>query len=295
MKQAPGTAHPVSAVRRRLIVLVALFGVLTPVLAWPGHALPSDEPTEEELAELHAAITEADVEGIAWYTDEVAREVVVTADATVTGAERNDVRRAAGDEIGALNLERTEGVFTPLRAVYPGDAVYGRHVRCSLGFNVRSGKRYYFVTAGHCGNQVKTWHAGSSRGKVIGGTVRSWYPKDDYALVRYDRKWTQRPGGYSLGKPKVGLGVTRDGSTTGKHSGRITALDVTVRYGGGLTVRGLIQTDICAEPGDSGGPLSSGKKALGITSGGVGECPDRGITFFQPIAEVLKVYKLRLY
>ncbi|MFI9486450.1 S1 family peptidase [Promicromonospora sp. NPDC052451] len=297
MKSASSSpVRPVPAGRRRPIVLAALLGlVVTPLLALPGHARPSDDPTEDELAELHAAIEESDVEGIAWYTDEAAGEVVVTADETVTGGERNDVRRAAGDKIGALNLERADGVFTPLRAIYPGDAVHGNQVRCSLGFNVRSGARYYFVTAGHCGPKGKVWHDRSSTGPRIGAAVRSWYPNNDYALIRYDRAWTKRPGGFSLGTPKLGLGVTRDGSTSGAHSGRITALDVTVRYVGGQTVHDLIQTDICGEHGDSGGPLYKGNKAFGITSGGTGECPGRGITFFQPIAEVLSTYKLHLY
>jgi hypothetical protein len=55
------------------------------------------------------------------------------------------------------------------------------------------------------------------------------------------------------------------------HSGTVTALNVTVRYQGGGTVRGMILTDVCAEPGDSGGPLYDGTKALGLTSGGSGD------------------------
>jgi streptogrisin B len=84
--------------------------------------------------------------------------------------------------------------------------------------------------------------------------------------------------------------VTRDGSTTGIHTGRVTALNVTVRYQGGGTVRGLIQTTVCAEPGDSGGPLYDSSKAIGLTSGGSGDCKKGGTTFFQPVLEAMSVY-----
>lgn len=70
--------------------------------------------------------------------------------------------------------------------------------------------------------------------------------------------------------------MTRRGSTTGVHTGTVTALNVTVHYQSGGTVRGLIQTNVCAEPGDSGGPLYDGTAALGLTSGGSGNCTPAG-------------------
>lgn len=295
MKVHPTASRPATVRGVRLVALAALIALLAPVTAGPADTTESDEPTDAELAELNQAIEETDVEGIAWHTDEVNNEVVVTADSTVSLAEQNRVRWAAREDLDALEIERVSGAFAPLRALYPGDAIYGRGVRCTMGFNIRSGARYYLLTAGHCGKLVPYWHAKSSRGKVIGKTVRSSYPTNDYSLVRYDPRWTSRPGGYRWAKPAVGLAVTRDGSTTGTHSGRITAVSVTVRYVGGYTVRGLIQTDICGEPGDSGGPLYRGSKGYGITSGGVGNCPGKGVTFFQPVGKVLKAHGLRLY
>jgi streptogrisin B len=70
---------------------------------------------------------------------------------------------------------------------------------------------------------------------------------------------------------------------------------VTVRYAGGYTVRGLIETNICGEPGDSGGPLYRGSKAYGITSGGAGDCPGRVLTVYQPVGKVLKAHGLHQY
>ena len=98
----------------------------------------------------------------------------------------------------------------------------------------------------------------------------------------------------SSGTPAVNSTVYRRGSTTGIHSGRVTALNATVNYSQG-TVTGLIRTTVCAEPGDSGGSLYSGTTALGLTSGGSGNCSSGGITYFQPVTEPLGVYGVSVY
>jgi streptogrisin D len=105
-------------------------------------------------------------------------------------------------------------------------------------------------------------------------------------------------GGYrditGAGNAFVGQSVTRSGSTTGLHGGTVTATNATVNYAEGR-VRGLIQTNVCAEPGDSGGSLFSGTTALGLTSGGSGNCTLGGTTFFQPVTEALGVYGVSVY
>jgi streptogrisin C len=63
---------------------------------------------------------------------------------------------------------------------------------------------------------------------------------------------------------------------------------------GTVTVTGLIQTDVCAEPGDSGGSLLAADQAQGTVSGGSGDCTAGGQTFFQPINEVLQTLDLTL-
>lgn len=91
------------------------------------------------------------------------------------------------------------------------------------------------------------------------------------------------------------MSVTRRGSTTGTHSGSVTGLNATVNYGNGDIVYGMIKTNVCAEPGDSGGPLHSGSKAIGLTSGGSGNCSSGGTTFFQPVTEALSAYGVSVY
>ena len=248
-----------------------------------------------QLSAAQLAVGRAAVPGTAWYVDAAANRVVVTAASAVSSAEIASIKRAAGATSGALRVERTAGVFTKLLSA--GDAIYGTRYRCSLGFNVVSGSTYYFLTAGHCGDLEPTWYANSSGTTVIGPTVGSSYPGNDYALVRYDNTSLSHPGGFAVADAFVGEQVTRDGSTTGVHSGTVTALNVTVRYRGkgGGTVSGLIQTTVCAEPGDSGGPLYDGSRALGLTSGGSGDCRTGGTTFFQPAREAANAYGVTIF
>ncbi|MGW9032463.1 S1 family peptidase, partial [Streptomyces sp. NPDC055722] len=247
----------------------------------------------EQLARVRDAVAHAAVDGTAWYVDQASGRVVVTADSTVSAAEIARIEKAAGADADALTIERAPGVFRPLLSA--GDAIYGGRYRCSLGFNVVSGSTYYFLTAGHCGKAAKTWYTDQAHNTLIGPTIGYSFPGNDYALVRYDNTSLSHPGGYTAANASVGESVKRTGSTTGTHSGTVTALNVTVRYQGGGTVSGLIQTTVCAEPGDSGGPLYDRTKALGITSGGSGDCTSGGTTFYQPVPEALSVYGVSLY
>jgi streptogrisin B len=251
-----------------------------------------------QLAGVSNAVDRSGVAGIAWYVDTAADRVVVTADSSVSSAEIATVRRAAGSTSGALRIERTAGVFTPL--ISPGDAIYGARYRCSLGFNVVSGSTYYFLTAGHCGKLESTWWTSASRTTLIGPTINFSFPGNDYALVRFDNTSLSHPGGYTVSDAFVGQQVTRDGSTTGVHTGTVTALNVSVRYVGhpGGKVSGLIQTNVCAEGGDSGGPLydtATRSRALGLTSGGSGNCTTGGTTFFQPVREAANAYGVTIF
>ncbi|MEU1867391.1 S1 family peptidase [Streptomyces gardneri] len=280
--------------RTRLLAVVAGIAAVTAVGLPGAQAAPAPGPAgAAQLARADAAVDAAGVGGTAWYVDRASGRVVVTADSTVTDAGIAKIRAAAGADAGALRVQRTSGVFTPLLGA--GDAIYGSGYRCSLGFNVRSGSTYYFLTAGHCGNVVNTWYTSSAQSTLIGATVGSSFPGNDYALVRYDNASLGHTGGFTAADAYVGESVKRSGSTTGTRSGTVTGLDATVRYSGGGTVRGMIQTNVCAEPGDSGGALYDGTKALGITSGGSGNCSTGGTTFYQPVPEALAKYKVALY
>jgi streptogrisin B len=283
-----------SRIRRLLVATIGAVALGLFVLPTASAAAPQAY-SASDLAAVSNSVDRSGVEGIAWYTDVAAGRVVVTADRSVSGAEIATLRRAAGANAGALRIEHTTGVFTPLLSA--GQAIYGGKYRCSLGFNVVSGSTYYFLTAGHCGSLVDTWYTNSSHTTLIGPTISYSFPGNDYALVRYDNTSLSHPGGYSVADAFVGESVKRTGSTTGTHSGTVTALDVSVRYVGhpGGKVSGLIQTNVCAEPGDSGGPLYDSTKALGLTSGGSGDCTSGGITYFQPVREAANAYGVTIY
>lgn len=47
--------------------------------------------------------------------------------------------------------------------------------------------------------------------------------------------------------------------------------------------------------GSTGGALFSGSTALGLTSGGSGNCSSGGTTFFQPVTEALSAYGVSVF
>ena len=258
-------------------------------------------------AVLQAATDElsrsAAIPGTSWAVEPVSNQVVVSADSTVTGEKLTKLRSVLAKLGDTARLEQLPGTFST--RITGGDAIYGGPYRCSLGFNVlRPGTSIaYFLTAGHCGNAAATWSAAG--GQVIGTREGSSFPGNDYALIRYTSGIT-RPGAVNLyngtqrdianaGNAYVGQTVGRSGSTTGFRTGQVTGLNATVNYSDGTTVTGMIRTTVCAEGGDSGGALFANNTALGLTSGGSGNCSSGGVTFFQPVVEALNAYGVQVY
>jgi streptogrisin B len=263
------------------------------MLQAPSSARPAQSQSHtDRLAAAKHGVRASGVDGIAWYKDAATGKVVVTVDKTVSKAEVAKIRSSVPDA-SAIQIEHATGTFRPLLSA--GDAIYGGQYRCSLGFNVVKNGTYYFLTAGHCGKVASTWYTNSNHSTLIGPTIGYSFPGNDYALVQYQNTSLSHPGGYTAANAFVGENVTRRGSTTGVHSGVVQALNVTVRYQGDGKVSGLIQTNVCAEGGDSGGPLYDGTKAIGLTSGGSGNCSTGGTTFFQPVTEALSAYGVSLY
>ena len=229
-----------------------------------------------------------------WYVDETTNTVVVTA--SDTAAAKKFVS-ASGQTPGDVRVVQNAESPRLLHDVRGGDAFFMGGGRCSVGFSVQGG----FVTAGHCG---KTGTAASGFNRVAQGTFAgSSFPGDDYALVRTNANWTPQPfvNDYKGGnvvvaggeEAPVGASICRSGSTTGWHCGVVQAKNATVNYPEGQ-VGGLTRTNVCAEPGDSGGAWISGQQAQGVTSGGSGNCTSGGTTYFQPLTEILSVFNVAL-
>ncbi|MET7937647.1 S1 family peptidase [Streptomyces sp. NPDC005322] len=302
MRIKRNTPHNTQARRIALLAATSALVAGTALAAPAAYAGNDATPKTFSAAEAKAAtnaVLDADVAGTAWYVDKATNALVVTADSTVSKSAIAKIKHAAGANADAIEVKRTPGKIQKL--ISGGDAIYASSWRCSLGFNVRnSSGANYFVTAGHCTDGAGTWWSNSSHTSTIGPTAGSSFPTNDYGLVRYSGSVS--PSGTvgsqditRAANPTVGQAVTRRGSTTGIHSGTVTALNATVNYGGGDVVYGMIQTTVCAEPGDSGGPLYSGSTALGLTSGGSGDCTSGGTTFFQPVVEALNAYGVNVY
>ncbi|OPF73134.1 peptidase [Streptomyces antioxidans] len=281
---------------------------------------------QNSMAELKAATqtlgSDASVPGTAWSIDPVTNKVQVTADRTVTGTKWDTLTKATDRMADTVSVKRGNGEFKKFdgeETAQPGgnnggadgggdaaaggldggDAIFGDGARCSLGFNVSVDGAPGFLTAGHCGNESQTWTADQAGAQQVGTVQDSKFPENDFALVMYDDATTQPSSTVDLQngntqeigravEASVGLEVQRSGSTTGVTDGTVTGLNATVNYGNGDIVNGLIQTDVCAEPGDSGGAMFAEDAAVGLTSGGSGDCTQGGETFFQPVTAALE-------
>ncbi|OQO94705.1 serine protease [Saccharomonospora piscinae] len=228
-----------------------------------------------------------------WYVDPRSNSVVVTTKPGTEGKATGFVAAAGVDRDMVEIVESTESP-TALMDIIGGNAYYmGGGGRCSIGFSVQGG----FVTAGHCGSN------GTSTSSPSGYFAGSSFPYNDYAYVATGSDDTPRPwvnmynGSARVvsgsNEAPVGSSVCRSGSTTGWHCGTIEAKNQTVRYSQGA-VYGMVRTNVCAEPGDSGGSFISGNQAQGMTSGGSGNCTWGGTTYYQPVNEVLNAYNLTL-
>ncbi|MFY1695056.1 S1 family peptidase [Solwaraspora sp. WMMA2101] len=232
-----------------------------------------------------------------WYVDVADNTVVLLARPGAQAAAR-DFAATAGVPVDALRVDVSDETPVPLFDVRGGDPYFiGAGGRCSVGFSVVGG----FVTAGHCGRPGDTTTGFNQQAQGV--FQASSFPGDDWAFVAVNGDWTPQPvindfnGGTlpvaGATEAPVGASICRSGSTTGTRCGVIQARNVTVNYPEGA-VTGLTRTDVCAEPGDSGGAWLSGDQAQGVTSGGSGNCQIGGVTFFQPLAEILEVNNLTL-
>jgi streptogrisin D len=284
--------------------LIAGAGVIA--MAALAVTLPQAYASEEQSAPQVMSVKdgtamlwdEARMPGTAWSVNPETNQIEVLADNTIDSQEWNKLQSTV-DSMGGnvATLKRTSGEFQLF--VAGGDAIFADGARCSLGFNVTaSDGSPAFLTAGHCGVAFDAW-SDSQGGAPIATVDQATFPGDgDFSLVKYDDPATEAPSTVNTGQEEVqitgageaqeGQQVFRMGSTTGLHDGTVTGLNATVTYPEG-TVTGLIQTDVCAEPGDSGGSLfSQDGQAIGLTSGGSGDCTNGGETFFQPVTTALE-------
>lgn len=284
---------------RRIAAAVA--GVLLALaVPYPAAAAPdAAAPASHGLAQLSAAKAQLDrIETppdavTSWYVDVESDVVVVEA---LPGAGRALARFVAASGV-AEELVQVEPASSKPRLLQPwplreGDPYYTGSARCTVGFLVRtSGGDNGFVTAGHCGGIGNNTQGFNQQPQ--GSFQVSIFPGADWALVIVNDNWIPTPIATGSQEAPIGASVCKIGSTTGTTCGTITAKNVTVNYPQG-TVTGLTRTTICAEPGDSGGPIFAGTQGQGIISGGSGNCSIGGTTYLQPLNPVLASGNLTL-
>jgi streptogrisin C len=242
---------------------------------------------------LNAGKAQAPKSVTGWYASNKQNAVVVTVKPGAA-AEAAQFAQAAGVPAEAVKVVESQEQPRTLMDVVGGNAYYiGSGARCSVGFAVEGG----FVSAGHCGG------TGDTTTEPSGTFEGSSFPGDDHSFISVgtDDSPQAAVNDYSGGTVAVagsteaseGASICRSGSTTGWHCGTLEAKNQSVQYEQG-TVEGLTRTDVCAEPGDSGGSFISGDQAQGMTSGGSGDCTSGGTTYFQPVNEALSAYGVSL-
>ncbi|WP_143187352.1 S1 family peptidase, partial [Rhodococcus maanshanensis] len=187
---------------------------------------------------------------------------------------------------------------------------------CSFGFNGTDDDDHAVaITAGHCdrrrdeaGGFGATWVREGSDGDgdylgkfdktVVNGTDYSVIKIDDSVAKRFENNFVDTHGGDPLAitgtaDPVVGAPVCKSGTMTGFTCGKITAINQYVtgaNFSGAVivTLRDSFVSTLCVIPGDSGGSIVTGTKALGITSSGNGgACNSSSHTWGQPINAIL--------
>ncbi|MFI1915533.1 S1 family peptidase [Nocardia sp. NPDC020380] len=179
----------------------------------------------------------------------------------------------------------------PLAAGDAYASVAGRmQLRCSLGFNgTDASGATVNITAGHCNPNIAATPGANSPGVFtmvnqdtlgaqVGTFQKSVLGNEDYSIVSindsaqgaFNNNLVRVPGAApvaitGVAVPVVGAPVCKSGWRTGFSCGVVNATDQTVQVGDRLLAQSF-SMNICALPGDSGGPIVTGTQALGISS-----------------------------
>jgi streptogrisin C len=232
-----------------------------------------------------------------WYVEPRTDAVVML---TRPGGEQQ-AREFAGADVATVRVVTAEHPYRTLADIFGGDQFATSRVSCSVGFATATNS---YLTAGHCG-QVGDIATGPD-GERQGLFTQSTFPGSDFAEVSLGDGasiWTLQPAvndhnGAAVPvrgsqEAPVGAATCHSGFAGGWRCGTIEATDVTVNYQEGMVI-GLVRTNVCAEPGDSGGPFMSGDQAQGLLSGGSGNCSTGGDSFYSPINPILSSLHARL-
>lgn len=256
-------------------------------------ASASERELEATVAEVARAIdaTEVGIEGTGGiWVDKGSAEVVVD----VPDINRSQVSNALSLLDPLSSLVRLDSV--PLSATLSEGASLkggGNATTCTWGFTVIHGGQRRMVTAGHCGN-TQSWYGNFNMPMVSGAernsgdvdaqihTVPSPHTADDSVIIGNGllRDIASR-GTWST--MDVGDSVCHTGKTTGFTCGTISSVNGAQAVGGGTHVLRATGSNLKAQPGDSGGPVFWGTKALGLYEGQNGSNPPNALMIWTAI------------
>lgn len=165
----------------------------------------------------------------------------------------------------------------------------GMGLRCSLGFNaIDPAGAPVNISAGHCdpspasAGSPQASRANAMVGNLTGPTVGTFEKTVlegmDYSIIRptadaarlLANNRVRVPDAEPLSitgtaDPVVGAPACKAGNTTGFNCGVVTDVGRTIEVGNRVITNGFT-TNMCALRGDSGGPIVTGTRALGIAS-----------------------------
>ena len=182
----------------------------------------------------------------------------------------------------------------PRNALGAGDAyaAIGAHssLRCSLGFNgTDAAGRPVNISAGHCdpdlanagtpaASAVHELRALDVLGPKVGTFEETSLDNHDYSVIRisddararFENNIVRIPNAAPLfitgtATPVVGAPACKSGARTGFSCGVVNAVQQSVEVGT-RHMNDSFSMNICALPGDSGGPVVTGTMALGVSS-----------------------------
>lgn len=238
---------------------------------------------------------------VSWYGDPFEGTIVIEA---LDPVQAWDLVEATGVPTEMVRVARVDEPVAPYAQVIGGHLYRTSTSRCTIGFSVIAANgQEGFVTAGHCGSAGEPVESTPPGG--TGRFLHSHFPGSDIGFVAVDPGWELTPWVARYGstphltimgsaQAPIGSAVCRSGPTTGWQCGTLQARNQTVNYPEGA-VFGLTRTNLCAEPGDSGGPVVVGDQAQGIVSGGSGNCSTGGLTYYQELLPALNTWNMTLY
>ncbi|WP_333618576.1 trypsin-like serine protease [Dietzia sp.] len=151
-------------------------------------------------------------------------------------------------------------------------------LECSTGFNGTLDGKPVVITAAHC-NRNDNVRAAFPNNQEFGTFTETQREGIDSALIKVDDSQASRFANNLVGgengstqgitgtaAPVVGQVACKMGSRTGYSCGKITQADTKIDVAGQRTIDNAFTIDLCALPGDSGGVVFSGDRALGISS-----------------------------